>query len=272
MDKQQEQTIIEMYSKRRPIKHIVAATGVSKKKIVEWLQENNLWTGHRFLHSYYDEFFFDKIDTEEKAYWLGFIYADGYVSNHNEVGIEIKSTDYKHLEKFKNSLKAERNVKFYHKNSTYGLEDVCRFSVNSAHMAKIMLNYFGSIHKTYEGHIPILSDEKLVHHLIRGFFDGDGSLTGKPKDDNHIFRLSIVFIGAKEILEYIEKLSGFSWSWSKRVKTDINNYQINCGRVKDSLSFLNYMYEDATIYLDRKYELYKYLLENRARLQSKSRV
>lgn len=270
MDKIQENTIREMYAKRRPISQIVRKTGLTRKKIETWLKENNLWTGHRFLYSYYDEFFFDEINTEEKAYWLGFIYADGYISKSNEVGIELKSTDSSHLEKFRQAIQAERQVKIYHKNSTFGPQDNCRFSIGSEHMSKILLGYFGSINKTLEGTFPKI-DTSLEHHLIRGFFDGDGCLTGF-KDNEHIFRPEIIFIGTKETLQYIEYISGFPWNWSQRVKTKINNYQIECGRVNDCLNFLSYMYKDATIYLDRKYELYQTLLENRERLKAKARV
>lgn len=270
MDKQQQDTIIEMYGLRRPIAHIVKATGLSRNVIEKWLKGNNLWTGHKFLYSYYDEFFFDQIDTEEKAYWLGFIYADGYISKSNEVGIELKADDYEHLVKFKNALHAERDVKIYHKNSTFGPQDNCRFTVGSTHMCNILLNYFGSINKTLEGHLPHI-DKALEHHLIRGFFDGDGCLTGY-KDDEHLFRPNVGFIGTTETLKYIEEISGFQWGWSKRVETDIDNYQIHCGRVNDCMQFLNYMYEDATVYLDRKFDRYQILLENRSRLQAKARV
>lgn len=273
MDKVNETKIREMYALRRPVKWISKETGMSTDKIKKYLQGNNLWTGHRSMLSYYDEFFFDKIDTEEKAYWLGFIYADGYLAYPNNVGIEIKSTDKEHLERFRKDLKAEKEVKVYHKNSTFGPQDNARFSVCSAHMFKILLSYFKSVHKTFEGEFPKLRDDKLTRHLIRGFFDGDGSLTGVPKTEDHVWRPQIGFIGTKETLQYIEEISGFKWSWTKRhPEKPTNNYQISCGRVNDCLSFLHWLYDDATVYLDRKHERYIEMLKNRKRNQAKARV
>ena len=55
----------------------------------------------------YDVDYFKKIDTIEKAYWLGFIYADGYVSvgkQNYEFGIELQGSDYKHLKKFNKAI------------------------------------------------------------------------------------------------------------------------------------------------------------------------
>lgn len=265
--------IEEMYALRRPMKWIQAATGMSKNTIEKYLKENNLWTGHKYMLKYFDEFFFDNINTEEKAYWLGFIYADGYLSLPTNIGIELKSTDKEHLEKFKKSIRAEHKVKIYHKNSTFGPQENCRIQFASKHMFNILLNYYGSHHKTFEGHFPILRDTELIPHLIRGFFDGDGSLGGLPKDNEHLFKPSISFIGREETLKYIEQISQFKWVWSKRhPEKDTDNYQISCGHVNDSLSFLNYMYKDATIYLDRKFERYNFLLENRKRLSAKARV
>mgnify|MGYP003303136346 CR=1 FL=1 len=271
MEKQQEDKIIEMYSKRRPIKWITKETGIKEKVIVKWLKDNNIWTGHKYLLSYFDEFFFDKIDTEEKAYWLGFHYADGYLAKNYTIGIELKSTDYNHLEKFRKSIKAEREVKIYHKNSTFGPQDNCRISFGSKHMYNILLGYYGSINKTLEGTLPKI-DKQLEHHLIRGFFDGDGCITYTYKDENHVICPQISFIGTKETMEYIIELSNFNWTWSQRVTTGVNNYQISCGRVNDSLDFLSYMYKDATIWLDRKYDKYQTVLENREHFKVKTRV
>lgn len=271
---QQEKTIIDMYALRRPLKWISKQTGISPKKIEQWLKEQNIWTGHKYLLNYFDEFFFDKIDTEEKAYWLGFIYADGYLNiNTNAIGIELKNDDKEHLQKFKKALKAELEVKTYSKNSTYGPQVNCRFVISSAHMKKILLSYFKSVNKTFEGEFPKLKNKELIRHLIRGFFDGDGNLNGLPKDNEHVFRPSLNFIGTKQTLEYIESISNFPWTWSQRVEDKTkNNYQINCGRANDCLSFLNFMYKDATIYLDRKYKRYQECLENRERLKTKVRV
>ena len=246
---------------------------MSTKKIEKYLKENNLWTGHKYMLKYFDEFFFDYIDSEEKAYWLGFIYADGYLAKPSTIGIELKSTDGEHLEKFKKTLAAEHDVKYYTKQSTFGPQESARFCVASKHMFNILLNYYKSVHKTFEGEFPKLQDETLIHHLIRGFFDGDGSLSGEPKKINQLWRPNISFIGTKETLQYIEQISGFSWNWYQRYpEKQTNNYQISVGRINDGLKFLHYMYDDSHIYLERKYQRYIKLLKNREENQAKARV
>lgn len=273
MDDVNRKKIEEMYALRRPIKWIERETGMPKKVIEQYLKDNNLWTGHKYRLKFFDEFFFDTIDTEEKAYWLGFIYADGYLAKPSTIGIEIKSTDYDHLKKYKKAIKAEHDIRVYKKNSTFGPQENARLAVSSKHMFNILLSYFGSINKTEKGSFPRLQNKELIRHLIRGFFDGDGSLTGMPKDNEHLFRPAISFIGTKETLAYIEKISGFHWNWSQRhPERNTNNYEIGIGQVHDCLSFLHYMYDDSTIYLDRKYERFLYCLENREKNQAKARA
>lgn len=273
MDKQTEEIILQMYNKRRSLKKIGKTVGISEHLIKKWLIQNHYYNGHRGMLYYTDEFFFDNIDTEEKAYWLGFIYADGYISKKHTVGIELKVDDINHLYKFKECLQSELSIKVYDKKSTFGPQTNCRFAFSSKHMSHMLLSYYQSIDKTNCGVFPKLKNTKLVPHLIRGFFDGDGSLSGKPKDSTLLFRPQVSFIGTEQTLLYIQEISGFKWSWSQRhPERETNNYQICCGRVNDCLSFLHYMYDNAHIYLDRKYDLYQDLLSNRKRNQAKARV
>lgn len=260
--------IEEMYAKRRPMSWIMRETGYSDKKIKEYLQENGLWNGHKSMRLYTDEFFFDNIDTEEKAYWLGFIFADGYLTLPRTIGIELKSDELNHLNKFKQAVQSEHEIHVYNKNSTFGPQTNCRICFSSQHMFDILVGYFKSQRKTYEGEFPILKDESLIRHLIRGFFDGDGSISiHNDKNKNGTLKFNIGFTGRKSVLEYIEEQSGFNWSWSQRwPDRPVDNYQISCGRVDDSLKFLDYMYKDCTVYLDRKYEKYLQIKESRQSL------
>ena len=58
-----------------------------------------------------NENFFEDIDTEEKAYWLGFIYADGYIGETNSMRIELKLDDKEHLNKLIKAIEGTYTVK-----------------------------------------------------------------------------------------------------------------------------------------------------------------
>lgn len=57
-----------------------------------------------------DDTYFRSIDTEEKAYWLGFLTADGYISTDNRIGISLGIRDVEHLNKFKSALNGFQTV------------------------------------------------------------------------------------------------------------------------------------------------------------------
>src|SRR5690606_24292057 len=59
-----------------------------------------------------DNDFFKNIDTEEKAYWLGFLYADGYITQNNQLRINLSIEDENHLLKFYNSINSNRSIKY----------------------------------------------------------------------------------------------------------------------------------------------------------------
>ena len=134
----------------------------------------------------YDDTIFDTIDTEEKAYWLGFIYADGTISSFPLEGkpkytfeLALSINDKEHLEKFARFVKrtapvsdkiVKRDDKEYH---------ACRICINSKHLWETLNSYGCTPRKSLTLKWPdenIFKDKSLIIHFIRGYFDGDGSL------------------------------------------------------------------------------------------------
>lgn len=222
-----------------------------------------------------DDNFFKEIDTEEKAYWLGFLYADGYINNKRKygnykVGITISESDKVHLEKFKNAIHYTGNIKTYSpslsKNSYKGTKNYCRILITSSTMAEDLINKGCFVNKTDSLIYPSydIVPKELEKHFIRGIIDGDGSLiiTNLLKENVHKdFELS--FTGTKNmcqgILRFFNKENAVL---SKRHKDkDNDNFSFSIGGNKQVLRLVTLLYKDATIYLDRKYEKYLKMLE-----------
>lgn len=203
--------------------------------------------------------FFTNIETENQAYWLGFILADGYLNNEGSLGVELEEKDYNHLIKFKDDLEIKNDIHIYNKNSTFGKQTNCRITVSNYYILyDLWYKWHIDLDKSNTGRIPKLDDENLYRHLIRGYFDGNGSFTiKKNKSTNEIVCRSMGICGTKQILLFIEELSGFEWIWSKRRDNNTNNFQIGVGRRDDCYNFLEWMYGDSKVYLDRKYEKFK---------------
>lgn len=207
--------------------------------------------------------FFDTIDTEEKAYWLGFLTADGWISEtkegHKSVGIELQYGDIEHLRKFNKSI--EGNYKItdrwricsVSKNNTKTHNCVIR--VYSKLMYDSLCELGFSTDKTYCIGIPLLRKD-LIRHYVRGYFDGDGcfTLTNKTFKTNYItasknFNDDMLNILSQELDIHIKNHSYVNEYETVMYRPDIT-------RNEDKIKFLDYMYKDSTIYLDRKYKKY----------------
>lgn len=212
--------------------------------------------------------FFNVIDTEEKAYWLGFIFADGYISfseaNLNKgqvasaycVGIKLQLSDKEHLKKFNKSIQGnykvfEETVKpdgFRKKETKYA-----KILVYSKQMYDDLHKFFDR-DKTYTAKFPNVPNE-LMRHFIRGYFDGDGGFCYTKKT------FDISFAGAsKDFHEGLFQVlvnRGYSL-YKKHIVNDYNTdmYYVYLNKFNEKIDFLDWIYQDCTIYLDRKYEKY----------------
>ena len=118
-----------------------------------------------------DETVFDKIDNEEAAYWLGFLYADGNIShtgNRLEVRLAIK--DLSHLEKFRQFLKLSTEIR----TGVCNGNGFCHLSIRNKHLWNQLNDKGCSPRKSLILKFPkldiFIGDKKnLVRHFIRGY-------------------------------------------------------------------------------------------------------
>lgn len=209
-----------------------------------------------------NEHFFDVIDTEEKAYWLGFLCADGY--NHESktcIAVRVAEEDTNHLQKLKESLNYTGPIHTYsnitrvsnlHRN--YVELNICSPILSEA------LSYHGCIqNKTYQLEFPNIQSS-LQKHFIRGYFDGDGCISILQRKDRPIgsmqYQLNIV--GKESVILQIQDII---CSKTGVTKTLLRNRQgfakaISWSGKKICYKILKYLYQNSTIYLERKYNKY----------------
>lgn len=185
----------------------------------------------------YKEYVFDVIDNEEKAYWLGFIHADGYL-NERSLEIELKESDINHLEKFAEFIKEIKKPIIHIRCKK---TPTCRICLG----CKKLVTKLKEIDVKSANIINLIPDH-LKLAFIRGLFDGDGSIS---KD-----RIDI--IGLTPLIETIQKYFNcgkIEYECYKNISR-IYIYGIKKGNAK---RILNDLYKDSTIYLDRKYLLFQ---------------
>ena len=264
-------------------------TGISNtiinQRIRKGWSENDLFQNVVPMARYsFNEHYFDSIDNEHKAYWIGFIWSDGYLgyrireNNREEYNLKLTlmKDDYQHLEKFNNDLNGNYKVHYYN----YGQS---AFKPTFPQEARLFITnkYFGEILRNRYGIVPCREDcdklvqnipEHLISHFIRGIVDADGSFChytvqeGKNIHDKY----SIKICGTEPVLRYIEQylikiglIDSIERKLLKRHKEDDKDARCRTlsfsGR-NNVINILNFLYKDADIYLDRKYKKYTEVL------------
>ena len=213
---------------------------------------------------------FDHIDTEEKAYWLGFIFADGYISStNNTFEISLKGSDKNHLEKFHKFMEHKdiNHVKLGTVKCGKIKCERCRWFVTDKHLWNVLNSYGCTPNKSVTLQFPIITIFKydhLIRHFIRGYFDGDGCIS------RHLHKTkvspSIQLLGTPEFLDKIEEYSNIFGTRGKDNRWK-NNTEYISFKLEDGVNFINYIYKDSKIYLDRKYKLYEFFKQGSRSLQ-----
>lgn len=254
-----ENKIIAAYQAGTSIEQIAAGLGCSTSAcyIVMKRREIKLRTHSEANRRYnVDESFFDQIDTEEKAYWLGFLTADGHINNiRNMITIDLKVSDRTHLEKFAAALKSSHLITYRECKLNGKLFPQAGIQVNSPRLVSALKKLGVGPKKSFTVQPCKSVPEIFLSAYWRGIFDGDGCICypNNNKGKKRIWNVSLV---GNEFI-----VSGFQQYVTQFV---VSKAQIHCrGKTCSILyggsdlprSIVKVLYHDATVYLDRKYVL-----------------
>ena len=249
--------IINEYKKGKTLSALGREFEVSYGTIRNFLKRNGIkMLGNK--HNYpRNEHYFSQINSIEKAYWLGFLYADGCVHEKtNEISITLKESE--HLEKFRNAIGAiNHKVGSYIDKRWKSKPTIYYFSIKDFRLKSDLIKWGCVPNKSLTiSSIPNVPRD-YTSHFLRGYYDGDGSLHWSQNTNN--FRIS--FTGTKDFLAEIKKELNVSVSISQ---LDNNkSYYLQIAGKNQVERILNYLYRNSekNIRLDRKYNLYKECLQ-----------
>jgi hypothetical protein len=205
-----------------------------------------------------DETYFEDINTEEKAYWLGFLYADGWIRYRNNIYTNIYAglmiNDIEHVKKFAKSIKSTHKItkrKNCYEISIYNKVFSTNLINNGCVPNKSLIIKFPEISKNF------------IRHFIRGYFDGDGSITITEKT------LSFTICsGSEKFLQSIIYFLNFIIKKNYKIykRNNQNLYIFIISNYDDIVRIQNYLYHKSTIYLDRKKEKFDYIKNNKEKI------
>ena len=245
----------EYASSTKGIRELSKKYNIQRQVFTGWLLAKNYTIENKRASKSFNIHYFDSIDTEEKAYWLGFLFADGAITQYNhsyDIELSLKIDDKEHVEKFAKAL----NKEYVNNNSTYR----SRCILGSKHMFNVLTSYGCTQRKSLSLKFPnknIFKDKSLIRHFIRGYVDGDGCLSYGNKEHT---RACVSILGTKDFLDGIKNEFNTTSNYSNNSKNqDITKVLSYNGKL--GYAFSKYLYENSTIYLKRKYERYnKYCL------------
>lgn len=232
-------------------REILKKFDISLRQYFNLLKLNNIKKKSKVVKYNFDEDYFESIDTEDKAYFLGFIVADGSVSSISNV-IQITQKEPDILYEFKKYIKYEGGlVKSRNR-------DVFDIKISSSKMKSDLLKLGISPNKTMSVGYPLIP-ENLQNHFMRGVFDGDGciSIHHDKRDNSNRGQVNICSGSFDFIKEYVDNMVKYCGVKKNNIRQPKGTYYvIDWGGLLDVESFYEFLYKDANIFLKRKKETY----------------
>lgn len=220
--------------------------------------------------------FFDSIDSEIKAYLLGFFLADGYIEkNYSRMGVEIQIDDKYVLELFKKHIIPDHIIHERNRvDETINRKTQINITFSSKVLVRSLMKWNIKPQKTYDIDFRFPFEnmpEEMIRHFIRGFFDGDGYVGTNGGTRNNIL-YSFVFTSetfAKQIAKYT-CLNGMEPSLRETIGKTVNwftlRYNSNrINRFEKVKSFYDYLYKDAIYFMKRKKDKFDTYLKYRGK-------
>lgn len=260
------QQIIDLYiNQKLSAAKIGKILNADASTILDVLKRNNipvrnLSDSHRIHPVKHD--FFDVIDTEEKAYFFGLLLTDG--CNYEGPGIvklALQAGDKHILQTLSDIIQPTKEVKQYKKPDPKH-KDYCVVNIFSRQISQALAEKGIVANKTLITKFPTCIPDHLMNHFVRGSFDGDGSI--KSKDGR------IAFTGTKDYADKIADIlraNGCNCTLYLDKCKSMLIYSLSAGGRIQVTRFLNWLYKDATVYIERKYEQYQKIKNFKSQVQ-----
>jgi len=262
-----KQEIINKYLQGLGIWSLKREYNITATTVKNILKENNVrirgYSEYNYRRFTLDETCLDQIDSELKAYYLGFFFADGcnyyksnYKNNLYRVLIRLQKEDEYILDIFRLLLfKTNKPLQHINRSSQNPRwKDISGLEIQSKNISKKLNEYGATDHKSSTLKFPTCIPENLMNHFLRGYFDGDGFISDYAPKPGSRPRFSVV--GNKDFIEGFQKII-------------INNVGLNQNKLmlKPGTPFIrileyggtnvvkqirDYLYKDAVFFLERK--------------------
>lgn len=260
LTKEDIESIKKLYSSGTAINVIARQYHKSENTIRDIIDSSGLLQTNSHRHQIYEinENYFDKIDCQEKAYIIGLFMADGCVYKNN-LTISLQENDKHILDTINSLIGSNRPLKFIDynsKNSNYS-NQYC-LQITNEHLVSRLKELGVVERKSLILEYPEWLDDSLFPHFLRGMIDGDGCLEWK--------RCRVSLVGANKMMLQIKDKISHILHIDVSVRPHYCNNNVSnlvIGNKINTKILLDYIYKDATIFLNRKHNIYlQYYINN----------
>ncbi len=268
-----KEKILEVYDRLESLRAVGRELGCSGETVRWYMKKFGIKPKEPIKHNCNHNFF--SIDDEESFYVAGFVAADGCVKKHsgnkniiNQFYIGLSVKDESHLLKIKNIMKSDHKLysvvgKNSLRNSKWKDSSKRELVITSEKLCNDLKKFNVVPRKTYVYTFPEwLINHPLVHHFMRGYNDGDGSFYIQDKTKN-IPQVCFSLRGTPLFLHIYRSILERECDLQPRTKTVRVNTGIGVleyGGNGIVAKIAKFLYKDATVMLDRKYEIVKGLI------------
>jgi hypothetical protein len=240
---------------KKTTRQIAKELGISSTTVGHYLRKNGTVLSPQKYK--FNEHYFKEINTPNKAYFLGLIYADGCVfPKKNSCSIKLTKEDDYLLEEFKKDIDSQKPLSYQKSKVITGTNYVGKAQSKIELNSKILISDLEKLGVVQNKSLILKFPSNILHmkDFLRGYFDGDGCIYNSQK------RIMLNFVGS----EYFCK--GLCDFLKDELEINVTAKKDNRGsswytyvlKINDVLKFCFYIYGDGNcIKLNRKYEKYQ---------------
>lgn len=251
--------IIKEYAQGKSCRVLHAEYGIGRNTLLKYLKRYNIprrkpgwphlyWksVGYPRESKYsFNKYYFDEIDTPNKAYWLGFLMADGSIMRHKEsiLGLRLKLQlrDIGCLKIFREHLDCNVPIAVYNNEVS--------ITIYNQYLANSLIKHGCVPCKSLILEFPNHLDKQYYSHFIRGYFDGDGSILRNANNNQLIFEV----VGTLDMIRNIQAILIEECDIPRNKIRQIDNiYALRYGGNQQVPKIGEYLYQNADVYLTRK--------------------
>jgi hypothetical protein len=260
--KEEERIIKDLYSKNNSPLKISELLHLKGSRVYRFLRKENLLKNKREskLKYHYNEHYFDNIDSTDKAYFLGLIYADG-CNIGNGLVVALQERDKSILEKFIKYVEFKGDLRFI-PTRCINQQNQFKISLIGKYLSDSLILRGCPSKKSLILRFPgyEIIPNSYMSHFIRGYFDGDGCVyQGKNNSSK-----GVNFVGTDHFISNLIIQLNNDCNLSLKLPKISNNHtaQVTWGALEDVKTLYNYLYKDKKdLFIERKWEKFNKILK-----------